>query len=100
MSKAYDTVHIPLLKLALQRIKIPSKIINLIVNIFTDRTNKVILNSSYTESYSVQDGIDQGETIAPLLWRIYYDPLLTRINKTYTAYTMSVPEHTNMTNVH
>ena len=67
MSKAYDTVHIPLLKLALQQIKIPSKIINLIINIFTDRTNKVILNSSYTESYSVQNGIDQDETIAPLL---------------------------------
>jgi hypothetical protein len=36
MSKAYDSVHIPLLCKALQRIKIPKNIIDLIRNIFTD----------------------------------------------------------------
>src|SRR5205814_5911122 len=89
MSKAYNTVHIPLLKLALQRIKVPQKIINLIINTFTNRTNKVIIKSSFSDSYSVQDGIDQGETIAPLLWRVYYDPLLTQVISKHQGYKMS-----------
>ena len=97
MSKAYNSVHIPLLKKALVRIKIPDTIINLIENILITRQNTVITTFRNTEAYKVQDGIDQGETITPLLWRIYYDPLLTRINETYTAYTMSAPESTNTT---
>ena len=33
-----------------------------------------------TPSYDVLVGIDQGEIISPLLWTIYYDPLLVEIN--------------------
>src|SRR6185437_7110835 len=37
-----------------------------------------------------QDGIDQGEVISPLLWRIFYDPLLSRIQSDpRLGYTMS-----------
>jgi len=67
MSKAYDSVHIPLLKIALQRLKIPDKIVTLITEIFTNRSNYVITNFGNTEKYPVHDGVDQGETIAPLL---------------------------------
>jgi hypothetical protein len=95
MSKAYDTIHIPLLKKALKRLNIPEAMTDLIINIFTDRSNYVITNLDLTESYEVEDGIDQGETIALLLWCIYYDLLLTAIynntsgyilNTTYTEY--------------
>ena len=81
MSKAYDSVHLPLLAKALQRIKVPNTIINLLNNILTQKQNNVITNHGNTNYYHVQDGIDQGETITPLLWRIYYDPLITKINK-------------------
>ncbi|GBB93797.1 hypothetical protein RclHR1_22300004 [Rhizophagus clarus] len=30
-------------------------------------------------SFQAEDGIDQGDSLSPLLWRIYYDPLLTAI---------------------
>src|SRR5205085_9043618 len=86
MSKAYDSVHLPLLCLALLRIHIPEQITNLIINLFTDRTNKIITNLGPTDLYTVYDGIDQGETITPLLWRIYYDALLCRITKSYKGY--------------
>src|SRR5205814_4701978 len=68
MSKAYDSVHLPLLRLALLRIHIPEQITNLIINLFTDRTNKIITNLGLTDPYTIHDGIDQGETITPLLW--------------------------------
>src|SRR6185369_5203656 len=29
----------------------------------------------------VQDGLDQGETHSPILWRIFYDPLLCAIGQ-------------------
>jgi hypothetical protein len=67
MSKAYDSVHIPLLELAMNRIKIPSQVTQLITNIFENRTNTVITPFGPTSPYQVHDGIDQGDTISPLL---------------------------------
>ena len=89
MSKAYDSVHIPLLQHALNRIKIPQNIQQLIINIHNNRHNSVITNFGSTSSYYVQDGIDQGETITPLLWRIYYDPLIAHIHSKFQGYNMS-----------
>ncbi|CAG8767998.1 13090_t:CDS:2, partial [Ambispora leptoticha] len=51
MSKAYDSVHIPLLKKALARIKLPKAIINLITDIFTNKHNIVITNHGTKEPY-------------------------------------------------
>ena len=51
MSKAYDSVHIPLLKSALHRIKVSLPLVSLIANIFTNRTNSVITNLGNTEIY-------------------------------------------------
>ena len=93
MSKAYDLVHIPLLKIALQRLKMPTGIAKLITKIFTNKTNYIITNIGNTNNYTVHDGIDQGETITPLLWRIYYDPLITKIAERHTGYIFTT--HTN-----
>src|SRR5260364_379411 len=67
----------------------PSQLINIIINLLTDQSNRVITNFGLTKSYEVQDGIDQGETITPLLWRLYY-PLISKISNTYSGYTSSV----------
>ena len=32
-----------------------------------------------SDGFTAADGIDQGEIISPLLWRIFYDPLLYRL---------------------
>ena len=83
MSKAYDSVNLDLLKLALERIQIPFQLCNIIINLLTNRTNRVITNLGLTKSYDVNNGIDQGETITPLLWRIYYDPLINKISTSH-----------------
>src|SRR5271170_537265 len=89
MSKAYDSVNIEMLNLALQRIKIPSFITTIILNLFNNRNNSVITPYGNTTEYSVEDGINQGDTISPLLWRIFYDPLLSKISHTHPGYTIT-----------
>ncbi|GES80037.1 hypothetical protein GLOIN_2v1817843 [Rhizophagus clarus] len=51
------------------------------MDINLNRYNKVIVNKGFTDEYHVEDGIDQGEVWSPLLWRIFYDTLLTRLEK-------------------
>jgi hypothetical protein len=96
MSKAYDSVNINLLEKSLHRIKLPQSIICTITNLLKLRSNQVITNFGLTPSYPVEDGIDQGETITPLLWRIYYDPLINYIHKKFKGYTSTVTYQTSL----
>jgi exonuclease III/ribonuclease HI len=79
MSKAYDRVNLYMLNLAMRRLKFPVTLSNLLINLFARRTNRIIGHNGLTEPYQVLIGIDQGEVISPLLWCIYYDPLLCEI---------------------
>src|SRR2546429_5329108 len=65
----------------MQRIKIPPGFIRLVINLFTDRYNSVITSYGQSIPYQTEIGIDQGESLSPLLWVIYIDPLLTVLNK-------------------
>ena len=49
------------------------------MNLFHERRLKIITAHGLTEEIVAGDGIDQGEVISPLIWRIFYDPLLERI---------------------
>jgi ribonuclease HI/exonuclease III len=80
LSKAYDRVNIDLLYLSLLRINLPPSFCKIICNLFTDRTNSIILQDNISDPYDVLIGIDQGESICPLLWVIYYDPMFEAIN--------------------
>ena len=91
MSKAFDSVHISLLKKALKRIHIPETITNLLVFLFQNRTNQVITSHKFTDSYKVEDGIDQGETFFLILWRIYYNLLIQRIYTEHEGYRTTIP---------
>ena len=93
MSKAYDSVHIATLKKTLKRIKIPEQITKILLSILNNRTNTVITCHGNTEEYKVEDGIDQGDTISPILWRIFYNPLLSRIQKIHTGYTITIKKY-------
>uniref|UniRef100_U9UA15 Reverse transcriptase domain-containing protein n=2 Tax=Rhizophagus irregularis TaxID=588596 RepID=U9UA15_RHIID len=47
-----------------------------------NRYNRVLVNNELMDEYYIEDGIDQGEVWSPILWRIFYDALLTRLNET------------------
>src|ERR1043165_7029621 len=88
LSKAYDRVDLKFLKLALERIKIPSLMVSFLLNLFTNRLNKVLTAVGDTDWYNCLIGIDQGEVISPLLFCIYFDLLLCEIDKLKKGYTM------------
>src|SRR5256886_9661630 len=92
ISKAYDSVSSIMLEKCLNRIKLPKNFIELVMEISLNRFNKVIVGKEMTEEYYVQDGIDQGEVWSPILWRIFYDPLLTQLKtiKKEAGYTIEI----------
>ena len=91
MAKAFDSVGMTPLRKALERIKIPTGIRDFIINIFEGRRISIITAYGLTESFEAAAGIDQGESISPLIWRIFYDPLLHRIQEDKTlGYNMQV----------
>ena len=63
------------------RLKIPLNFIDLVIDLFTNRRNYVLTDVGKTSDYEVLVGINQGEVISPLLWCIYYDPLLTKVQQ-------------------
>ena len=90
ISKAFDSIDTNMLRLAMNRLRIPPLFTQLVMSLFTNRSNKVITADGLSDPYKVQIGIDQGEVISPLLWVIYIDPLLTALNNVNTTpYNMS-----------
>ncbi|CAB4416101.1 unnamed protein product [Rhizophagus irregularis] len=81
MMKAYDSVSLESLQIALRRLDIPEKFILWIIGLFKNRQMSVITAFGPSPTFIGGDGIDQGDTISPLLWRIFYDPLLVAIQQ-------------------
>src|SRR5438477_8548449 len=98
MNKAYDSINIQILEKALLRIQIPNSIIRIIINLISNRTNQIITPHGLTNSYQVLEGIDQGDTLSPLLWQIYYNPFIFYINKTPYGYYFKVSSNFPGTN--
>ena len=65
----------------MERIKLPEITIRLILNLFQGRQSRIITHWGHTEAFVINDGIEQGEVLSPLVWRIFYDPLLERVQK-------------------
>ena len=64
---------------------------------FGRRKVGIITEFGTTEVFEAGDGIEQGETISPLVWRIFYDPLLRRIqDDPELGYRVETEEITNL----
>ena len=96
-AKAFDTVNLEMLQKVMERIRIPNKAIDLIINLFKYRVLRAITSHGLTQDIIAGDGLDQGETISPLLWRIFYDTLLNKIQEdTQLGYKMEVNWHPDL----
>src|SRR5256885_3577298 len=90
LSKGYARVDTRILRHAMTKLKIPLNFIDLVIDLFTNRRNYVLTDVGKTLDYEVLVGIDQGEVISPLLWCIYYDPLLTKVQQSsHLGYNLS-----------
>ncbi|GET04717.1 reverse transcriptase family protein [Rhizophagus clarus] len=91
LKKAYDSLPLASLRMALLRIDIPTNIVNWIIDLFKHRSMRIITKFGLTNSIIAGDGIDQGDAISPLLWRIFYDPLLVALAQDESnGYTLQV----------
>src|SRR4051812_26053704 len=84
MAKAFNSVSLVPLNRTMERIKIPCNMRRFITNLFHQRQIRIITKYDISELFTSENGIDQGETISLLLWRIFYDPLLCRIQDDLT----------------
>jgi len=96
--KAFDSVGLEMLKKSLERIKLPKNAVSFILSLYEKRKIKVITNFGLTKEFEAKDGLDQGEVISPLAWRIFYDPLLCTVQKTKNlGYEMTTKWPTDIT---
>jgi exonuclease III len=89
IQKAYDTVPSEALKLALQRIGVSLKLISVILAI--NRSLEINIQHYYgkTSPFFQSNGLPQGDKYSPILWLIFYDPLLARLTKETSGYTLN-----------
>jgi hypothetical protein len=79
--KAFDKVHYcKLFSLLLAR-NIPALIIRLLLNIYTGQCVRVLWNGIYSGNFSVRNGVKQGGLISPILFSVYYDDVLCRLQR-------------------
>src|SRR5260364_329095 len=81
MKKAFNSVSLLILEKALQRIKMTQILIIFIINLYKSRYMRVITSYGLMKEFIAEDRIDQGEVISPLVWHIFYDPLLERVQR-------------------
>ena len=97
IKKAFDSVSLKMLEKVLERIKLPTSTKKFLLNLFNSRRIKVITSFGLTQEFTAEDGLDQGEVVSPLLWYIFYDLLLYKIqNKRKLEYKMSLDQLTNL----
>ncbi|KAG9304070.1 hypothetical protein G9A89_005980 [Geosiphon pyriformis] len=81
MCKAYNLVGWHHLRASLWHIKICKRFVLFFGSIHENRVNRVMTDFGLSNSYVVYNGLDQGEVFLPLLWRIFYDPLLCKVKR-------------------
>src|SRR3954470_9949383 len=96
IKRAFDSVDPTILIKSMRRIKIPEQIVSIIEDIAVHRTAQGATEHGFTNSYEVQRGVDQGDSISPLLWCIFYDPLICEIESLNIGYTMKIEWNTNL----
>jgi hypothetical protein len=80
ISKAFDSVNLESLHKAMRRINVPPNYRKIIMNLLHKRSIQINTNHGFTNEATISKGLDQGETLSPLLWTIFYDPLVSKIN--------------------
>ncbi|KAG9304132.1 hypothetical protein G9A89_019694 [Geosiphon pyriformis] len=81
MQKAYNSVGWHHLRASLRHVKMCERFIRFFGGIYEDRVNRVMIDFGLSDGYKVHNRLDQSEVFLPLLWRIFYDPLLCEIKR-------------------
>ena len=80
-SKAFDRVHYGKLFKLLEKRNLPVQVRRLLLDMYTRQNMKTVWNSSESFEFNVKNGVKQGGILSPILFCIYIDELLVRINE-------------------
>ena len=90
MKKAFDSVSMVALRKAFERLRFSTKLTDFIIHLYERRRFSIITEYGNTEFFEAEDGIDQGEVLSPLVWRIFYNPLLCKVQDAKLGYKMQI----------
>ena len=68
----------------MKRIQIPEKFIKISSSLLTNRKTQILNEHGPTKTLNIMDGIDQGDSISPIWWIIFYDPLISKLESQIT----------------
>ena len=99
-AKAYDSVEHEMLERTLMYYKVPKTMIDMIMNLYKDNKANIYTPHGITEnSIRIENGVKQGDTLSPLLFILFINPLLTKLRKSKLGYKFGEKERITVPNV-
>ena len=80
-SKAFDRVNYCKLFRELLKREMSPLVLRLLLYMYTNQTLRVIWGSVMSESFTVMNGVKQGGVLSPVLFAVYTDGLLLRLQE-------------------
>jgi len=84
MSKAFDTVDHKRLWFKLGKLGVSTKVITVLKYIYKNANAKIRTNYDISDSFSIDRGVLQGETVSPILWNLYLEDIIQILDKSDT----------------
>ena len=80
-SKAFDSISLKLLKAKL-RITLPdSKLLSLMIRLLDNKTYKILYDGKESESFQLENGIPQGDSMSPTLFCLFINDLFDALRQ-------------------
>ena len=79
--KAYDSVNPLSVDQCVRKIGLDSAYRNILKYCFDNRKMRIITQAGYTDFFHPITGLEQGDPSSPILWNIFYEPLLRKLNE-------------------
>ena len=76
LSKAFDSIPIDRLKMKLRKTLPECKLLSLIIALLDNKQYEVLYDGDRTQSFRLNNGIPQGDSMSPILFNLYINDLL------------------------
>jgi sorting nexin-29 len=81
IEQAYDKIPLVAIQATLEHAGFPGLFIAMIIKLHTNRSLQISTNHGLTDPFTPSLGLAQGDVISPILFNIFYSPLLERLSK-------------------